>query len=88
MIDVGMNEFLAYEDGYKAGYAEAERKAKAKKPQTNGDKIRQMPDEDLALWLDLLVNKAEIYGENKVWLNDTPRYCTEWLEWLKAEASE
>lgn len=56
-----------------------------KKP-TNGDRIRSMSDEELANWLDLLVNRAKIYGENKVWLEDTPRYYTDWLGWLKQEA--
>lgn len=51
----------------------------------NGDAIRSMSDEELAKWLDLLVNQAEIYGENKVWLEDTPRYYTDWLDWLKQE---
>ena len=55
------------------------------KPMTNGDRIRRMTDEELAKWLDLLVNRAKIYGENKVWLEDTPRYYTDWLGWLKEE---
>ena len=54
----------------------------------NGDAIRSMSDEELAKWLDLLVNRAKIYGENKVWLEDTPRYYTDWLDWLRREASE
>lgn len=52
---------------------------------TWGDKIRSMSDEELAKWLDLLVNRAKIYGENKVWLEDTPRYYTDWLDWLRDE---
>lgn len=56
------------------------------KPITNGNRIRSMSNEELAKWLDLLVNRAKIYGENKVWLEDTPRYYTDWLGWLKQEA--
>lgn len=52
---------------------------------TNADRIRSMSDEELAKWLDLLVNRAKIYGENKVWLEDTPRYYTDWLDWLEEE---
>lgn len=55
------------------------------KPMTNADRIRSMSDEELAKWLDLLVNRAKIYGENKVWLEDTPRYYTDWLDWLREE---
>ena len=54
------------------------------RPMTNADRIRSMSDEELALWLDLLVNRAEIYGESKAWLNDTPRYFADWLDWLKS----
>lgn len=48
------------------------------------DTIHNMNIEELAQWLDLLVNKAEIYGENKTWLKDMPRYYSDWLEWLKS----
>lgn len=92
MVDVGMNELLAYEDGYKAGYAEAERKAKAKKPQTNGDKIRSMSDEELAKWMasisscmrcpvDLSTCQSMYEGKN----GECDKIL---LEWLKAETSE
>ena len=59
---------------------------KPRKPITNGDCIRSMSDEELAKWLDLLVNRAKIYGENRVWIKDTPRYYTDLLDWLKEEA--
>ena len=52
---------------------------------SNANRIRSMSDEELAKWLDLLVNQAKIYGENKVWLENTPRYYTDWLDWLKQE---
>ena len=57
-------------------------------PKTHADKLRSMSDEELAKWLDLLVNRAKIYGENKVWLEDTPRYYTDWLDWLREEARD
>ena len=57
------------------------------KQMTNADRIRGMSDEELAKWLDLLVNRAKIYGENKAWLEDMPRYYTDWLDWLKQEVS-
>lgn len=52
-----------------------------KKKQTNADKIRQMPDEELAAWLTFVENKI-LEKQPKL---ERAALEADWLEWLKQE---
>lgn len=48
---------------------------KLKEPQKNADRIRAMPDEELANWLAIISSSK-------------PQSSPEWLEWLKEEVKD
>lgn len=55
-----------------------------RKPKTNGDRIRAMTDEELAMWInDVTTNALSVLalGSNK-----QTKTIFYWLDWLKQEA--
>lgn len=53
---------------------------------TNGDKIRQMTDEELADYLDTIHFQGILVGRNEIGTVRTNVF--EWLKWLKEEVKE
>ena len=62
------------------------------KPITNADRIRAMTGEELALWMDDVCKSAYDEGYTKETgeplMSPYPSTASEWLDWLKQEASE
>lgn len=57
----------------------------AEVPQTNGDRIRSMSNEELAHFID---KRTECPPENGTWRCE-PENCRQcWFDWLNAEAKE
>ena len=57
-------------------------------PKTNADRIRAMSDEELAKWLS---NKTECQycSVRSEWCTESEASCrTNWLDWLRQEATE
>jgi len=53
---------------------------KPRKKRTNGDRIRSMTDEELAMWI---VKRTEGWG-----MPGCDLYVQSWFDWLKQEVSE
>lgn len=75
-------------DIYRAGARAQKKYMETRQPKNNYELLQSMSIDELAKWLDLLVNRAAIYGENKVWMQDSPRYYADWLEWLRQEIAQ
>ena len=55
------------------------------KPKTNADRIRSMPDEELAEWIAYGLRRCPHYGEDDYQCDS----CAEcWAEWMKQEAKD
>lgn len=64
------------------GYCDGEKEQTAcpwYKPRTNGDRIRAMTDEELAIWI---VKRTEGWG-----MPECDLYVQSWLDWLRQEVS-
>lgn len=56
---------------------------------TNGDKIRQMSDEELAAMLDKVIQDCEYCPLYEDCIQNTDVMCTDmFLEWLREEVQE
>lgn len=84
-MDIGMDLYLAYEDGYERGKEETEAyllHCGDVTPVTNADRIRAMTDEELAHYIN--ESTGDCPSNSKCQKN-----CDKcWLDWLKQEVDD
>lgn len=59
--------------------------ASKRKPQTNGDRIRTMTDEELAKWLSCPGRKKDMFPNLELYIAPSRE---EWLDWLRQEVAD